>query len=294
MKSDATPAPDHQWSELTRLVRHGAMPSDTASVPHAPTLTKAEGRHLLHGANRSLVALQEALYAQGTDGLLVVLQGLDTAGKDGTSRAIFDGVNPQGVVVHGFKVPTPYEAAHDYLFRIHAAVPGRGEIGVFNRSHYEDLIVPLATGSLNEHDLLARIQEIHQFERYLRDQHIVIVKLYLHVSYEVQGKRLLRRLDRPDKHWKFSPNDLVTREHFESYANAYRRIIPATSFDEAPWHIVPADHKWYRNAIAAAIVNDALTQLAPHAPSVDIAHIQKIRATLEGELHRHHTEDQPG
>ncbi|WP_298208188.1 PPK2 family polyphosphate kinase [Ferrimicrobium sp.] len=274
------------WSKLTRLASHHEINSNTSAVPSAPDLTKEEGKQLRHRSVKELTDLQEALYAQSSNGVLVVLQGLDTAGKDGTIRAIFDGVNPQGVNVHGFKVPTPYEAAHDYLFRIHMAVPGRGEIGVFNRSHYEDLIVPLANKAMNDQAFTQRVGEIHRFEQYLTDQHITIIKLYLHVSYEVQGQRLLRRLDRPEKHWKFSPGDLVTREHFNNYAQAYGRIIPATSFDDAPWHVIPADRKWYRNAIATAIVTETLVKLAPTAPKVDISHIEKIRAELQGELAR--------
>ncbi|WP_298337948.1 PPK2 family polyphosphate kinase [Ferrimicrobium sp.] len=279
-----TTTPSTNWSKLTRLTHKHELNANTSDVPGGPDLTKEEGKQLRHRSVKALTELQEALYAQASHGVLVVLQGLDTAGKDGTIRAIFDGVNPQGVNVHGFKVPTPFEAAHDYLFRIHQAVPGRGEISVFNRSHYEDLIVPLAAKTMNDQAFTQRVNEIHRFEEYLSEQHIVIVKLYLHVSYEVQGQRLLRRLDRPEKHWKFSPGDLVTREHFNNFARAYGRVIPATSFDEAPWHVIPADRKWYRNAIATAIVTETLLQLAPKAPKVDITDIDKIRAELKKEL----------
>ncbi|WP_276939627.1 PPK2 family polyphosphate kinase [Ferrimicrobium acidiphilum] len=276
---------DQEWSELTQLTSSDDIPSETSVIPGAPELGKKEAKKIRRRAVKRLVALQEALYAQATDGVLVVLQGLDTAGKDGTIRAVFGGVNPQGVKVHGFKVPTPDEAAHDYLYRIHQAVPARGEIGVFNRSHYEDLIVPLATKKMTEKAFMTRIDEIHEFESYLLEQKITIVKLYLHVSYEEQGRRLLSRLKNPEKHWKFSPNDLTTREHFSSFSEAYRRIIPATSFDELPWHIIPADQRWYRNSVASSIVTEAVAALAPHAPEIDIAHIAKIRDELTTELH---------
>jgi PPK2 family polyphosphate:nucleotide phosphotransferase len=275
---------DNEWSQLTQLSAGQDIPSDTSAVPNAAALRKTEAKKIRHQTVKKLAELQEALYAQATDGLLVVLQGLDTAGKDGTIRAVFGGVNPQGVKVHGFKVPTPDEAAHDYLYRIHQAVPARGEIGVFNRSHYEDLIVPLATKKMTEKAFKARIDEIHEFESYLLEQNIKIVKLYLHVSYEEQGRRLLRRLDHPEKHWKFSPSDLTTREHFSSFSEAYRRIIPATSFEGLPWHIIPADRRWYRNSVASLIVTEAIARLAPHAPDVDIAHIARIRAELTREL----------
>ncbi len=275
---------DNEWSRLTQLKAGQEIPSETSTVPNAAELSKKKAKKIRHQAVKQLAELQEALYAQATDGLLVVLQGLDTAGKDGTIRAVFGGVNPQGVKVHGFKVPTPDEAAHDYLYRIHQAVPARGEIGVFNRSHYEDLIVPLATKRMTETAFRTRINEIHEFESYLLEQNIKIVKLYLHVSYEEQGRRLLRRLDNPEKHWKFSPSDLSTREHFSSFSEAYGRIIPATSFDGLPWHIIPADRRWYRNSVASLIVTEAVARLAPHAPEVDIADIEKIRAELTGEL----------
>jgi PPK2 family polyphosphate:nucleotide phosphotransferase len=275
---------DNKWSELTQLTAGQDIPSETSVVAGAPQLGKKDAKKIRHRAVKKLAELQEALYAQAADGVLVVLQGLDTAGKDGTIRAVFGGVNPQGVKVHGFKVPTPEEAAHDYLYRIHQAVPARGEIGVFNRSHYEDLIVPLANRKITENDFMKRIDEIHGFERYLLEQKIKIVKLYLHVSYEEQGKRLLRRLENPAKHWKFSPSDLTTREHFSSFSEAYKRIIPATSFDELPWHIIPADQKWYRNSVASSIVTEAVAGLAPRAPEINIAHIARIRAELTGGL----------
>jgi PPK2 family polyphosphate:nucleotide phosphotransferase len=275
---------DHEWLQLTQLALGHDIPSDTSVVLSAPHVSKKKAKRIRHRAVKELARLQEALYAQASDGLLVVLQGLDTAGKDGTIRAVFGGVNPQGVKVHGFKVPTPEEAAHDYLYRIHQAVPARGAIGVFNRSHYEDLIVPLATKKMTDQAFAQRVDEIHQFERYLLKQNITIVKLFLHVSYEEQGRRLLSRLDNPEKHWKFSPSDLATREHFRSFAEAYNRIIPATSFEGIPWHIIPADQKWYRNSVASLIVAETVARLAPHSPLVDIDNIARIRTELTSGL----------
>lgn len=276
----------HDWLRLTELAFGQRLPSNTSDVQAGPHLNKVKAKKIRHQAVKELARLQEALYAQASDGLLVILQGLDTAGKDGTIRAVFGGVNPQGVKVHGFKVPTPDEAAHDYLYRIHQQVPARGDIGVFNRSHYEDLIVPLANKAMTDRDLTQRIDQIHQFESYLLAQNIKIVKLYLHVSYEEQGRRLLSRLDHPDKHWKFSTSDLTTREHFTNFAKAYDRIIPATSFKDIPWHVIPADQKWYRNTVASLVVTESIAKLNPHTPKVNIADIAKIRAELNDGLRK--------
>jgi len=268
----------------TRLASGQELPSETRVVPGLPPLSKQIAKRLRRESNRRLRTLQEALYAEGTRSLLVVLQGLDTAGKDGTLRATFRGVNPQGVVVHGFKVPSAEEASHDFLWRVHAAVPAKGMIGVFNRSHYEDLLVPLANGSMDDAGFAKRVEEIRSFERYLIDQRTTIVKLYLAVSWRTQGKRLLERLDRPEKHWKFSESDALTRAHFQQVEAAYRRVIPATSFEESPWHVIPSDRRWYRNAVAAMVVTNLLDQLHPKVPVVAVEHIERYRRTLEQEL----------
>jgi len=271
--------------EMTRLAHGDELPGETRVVPALPPLTKPVAKRLRRDHRRRLGRLQEALYAEGSRSMLVVLQGLDTAGKDGTLRATFSGVNPQGVVVHPFKVPSAEEAAHDYLWRVHAAAPAKGMIAVFNRSHYEDLLVPLANGTMDDDAFGTRVEEIHAFERYLIDQGTTIVKLYLSVSWRTQGKRLLERLDRPEKHWKFSPSDALTRAHFQQVEAAYRRVIPATSFPDSPWHIIPADRRWYRNTVAALVVTSILAQLDPKIPVVPVAHIERYRRTLERELH---------
>jgi PPK2 family polyphosphate:nucleotide phosphotransferase len=271
--------------QLTRLAKGDELPSETRALPALPVLSKPVAKRLLKEHRRRLRHLQEALWAERSRSLLVVLQGLDTAGKDGTLRATFRGVNPQGVAVQPFKVPSPEEAAHDYLWRVHAAVPAKGMIGVFNRSHYEDLLVPLASGSMDHDAFDKRVQEIHAFERYLIDQGTTIVKLYLSVSWRTQGKRLLERLERPEKHWKFSPSDSLTRAHFQQVEAAYRKVIPATSFEDCPWHVIPADRRWYRNTIAALVVTSVLASLDPKVPIVPVEHLQRYRHTLERELH---------
>lgn len=268
----------------TRLAPGQELPTDTRLLPDLPPLTKTVAKRMRRHSSRRIRDLQEALYAEGTRSLLVVLQGLDTAGKDGTLRATFRGVNPQGVTVHPFKVPSVEEAAHDFLWRVHAATPARGMIAVFNRSHYEDLLVPLAAGSMNDDAFARRVAQIHSFEQYLIAQGTTIVKLYLAVSWRTQGKRLLERLDRPEKHWKFSPQDALTRAHFHQVEAAYRRVIPATSFEEAPWHVIPADRRWYRNAIASMVVSNTLESMAPSVPVVPIEHIERYRRTVEHEL----------
>ncbi len=273
-----------KWSEGTALLRGEPVTRSTRKVEGAPKVRKSWASRRAEEDIDELSRWQEALYAEGKRGVLFVLQGLDTAGKDGTIRHIFQGVNPQGVSVAPFKVPTPQESAHDFLFRIHQQVPSRGMIGVFNRSHYEDLLVPLATESISEAEYRRRVEVIEGFERYLTGEGIVIVKCFLHVSYEVQGQRLLRRLDRQDKHWKFSASDVATRDHWDVYSRAYQRVIPDTSFEGSPWHVIPADRKWYRNWVARAVLLQQMRTLSPQLPKVSIDHIDRLRRELRAGL----------
>ncbi len=273
-----------RWAEAARYRAGSTLASMTESLAGLEKISKDDALAEIRSGVEQLAKLQEAIYAERRVGILIVLQGLDTAGKDGTIRAIFQGVNPQGVEVSSFKVPTPEESAHDFLFRIHQRTPERGMVGIFNRSHYEDLIVPLATGGIDEQELGRRIQQVAAFENYLIDQQIQVVKLYLNVSWKVQGERLLRRLDRPDKHWKFSAGDLATRQKWHDFHSAYQRVVSATSFDGAPWYVIPADKRWYRDLIALHVVLAAISQLEPKVPAVPIEHIDRYRATLEREL----------
>jgi len=218
-----------------------------------------------------LADLQEVFYASQAKALLVVLQGMDTAGKDGTIRHIFSGVNPQGCDVAAFKVPTPLEARHDFLWRVHAQVPPRGMIGIFNRSHYEDVLSPRVHGLISAKTMRQRLDDINEFESSLADNGVVILKFLLHISHEEQTARLQSRLDDPDKHWKLSAADFEERKFWRQYQSAYNDILSATSRRHAPWFIIPADHKWYRNIAISEILVDALKalKLTYPAPTLD-------------------------
>jgi PPK2 family polyphosphate:nucleotide phosphotransferase len=213
-----------------------------------------------HNVDR-LCSLQQRLYADARFGILIILQGIDASGKDGTTRHLFTGVNPQGVRVHSFKVPTPEEASHDYLWRIHADCPQRGEIVVFNRSHYEDILVPRVHDLVPKKTWQARYRQINQFERHLVENDTVIIKLFLHISKEEQRVRLQERISDPAKNWKMNLKDLDERKHWADYTAAYEDILTECSTDEAPWHVIPADHKWFRNLVVSQIVADRLDAL---------------------------------
>jgi PPK2 family polyphosphate:nucleotide phosphotransferase len=225
-------------------------PSSTGSF----TGGKAEGRAAHDVLNSRLEDLQELLYAQGTHRLLVVLQATDTGGKDGTIRSVFDGVNPQGVKVASFKRPTERELSHDYLWRVHPHVPGNGEIVIFNRSHYEDVLVVRVRGLAPEERWSKRYRHINDFECMLADEGTTIVKLFLHISKDEQRERLQARLDDPTKHWKFSRGDLEERNHWDDYQAAFATMLSETSTDWAPWHVIPADRKWFRDLLVSTIL----------------------------------------
>ena len=217
--------------------------------------------------------LQEVLYAGAERGLLIVLQGMDTAGKDGTIRHIFAGVNPQGCGVTAFKVPTPLEAHHDFLWRCHAAVPQRGMIGIFNRSHYEDVLSPRVHGVMKDKTARQHMDQINQFESMLADNGIGILKFFLHISQEEQKRRLQARIDAPDKHWKLSAGDFAERQFWDKYQACYEDIFEQTSHKHAPWFVIPADHKWFRNVAISSILAEALEgmKLKYPASTVDVS-----------------------
>ncbi len=238
--------------------------------PHEKVLCpggKKEARPLLSELRHRLRALQARLYAEGRHALLVVLQGRNAAGKDGTIRHVFRGVNPQGVEVASFKVPTARERAHDYLWRIHARCPPRGRIVIFNRSHYEDVLVPRVEGTVPPEHIDRRYRHIVEFERMLSEEGTRILKFFLHVSKEEQRRRLQARLDRPEKRWKFKRSDLEQRAKWDLYTEAYEAMLSRTSTAEAPWHVVPADRKWYRNLVVAQVIVAALEALDPEWPA---------------------------
>ena len=225
---------------------------------------------------KQLVDLQDVFYASQTKALLIVLQGMDTAGKDGTISHIFSGINPQGCDVASFKVPTPLEARHDFLWRAHAQVPPRGMINIFNRSHYEDVLSPRVHRLITDKVMRRRLDDINQFESMLVDNDVLILKFYLHISRDEQTRRLQSRLDDKQKHWKLSEADFHERKFWPQYTDAYERILSTTSPKHAPWFVIPSDHKWYRNIAISAIIVEALESLKLKypAPTLDASTIK--------------------
>lgn len=209
---------------------------------------------------------QPKLYAEAKQSLLVVLQAMDTGGKDSTIASIFSWVNPQGCRVHSFKKPTELELSHHFLWRIWQNVPPNGYITVFNRSHYEDVLVPRVQGAVSDKLARQRFEEIRDFEKNLSDQGTRILKFFLHISKEEQKKRLQERLDNPKKNWKFNPEDLKDRRKWNRYMRYYEEAIGATGTREAPWFVIPANHKWFRNWIVAQIILEALEAMNPRFP----------------------------
>jgi PPK2 family polyphosphate:nucleotide phosphotransferase len=219
-------------------------------------LSKSEGKELFANLRNELATLQEELHAAGTHAALLILQGMDTSGKDGAIRHVFGRINPQGCRVEAFKVPTEEELSHDFLWRVHKVVPRKGMIGVFNRSHYEDVLVVRVHNLVPESMWQARYEQINNFERLLSDTNTIIIKCFLHISKDEQMERLLAREQEIEKAWKLSPSDWQEREHWKDYQQAYEEALSRCSTDYAPWYIVPANRKWYRNlAICETLVN---------------------------------------
>jgi PPK2 family polyphosphate:nucleotide phosphotransferase len=219
---------------------------------------------------------QEMLFASRKQKLLLILQGMDTSGKDGTTRALFSQISPMGLQATGFAAPTERERAHDYLWRVHAHVPGNGQIAVFNRSHYEDVLVPRVLGDIDGKETKRRYAHIRDFERMLAETGTTIVKVFLHISKDEQKKRLQERLDDPEKHWKFDPTDLAVREQWDAYQRAYEDAINATNAGHAPWYIVPADSKTHRNLIVAHLLLETMQamKLSWPAPKADLSTVK--------------------
>jgi PPK2 family polyphosphate:nucleotide phosphotransferase len=219
---------------------------------------------------------QEMLFASRKQKLLLILQGMDTSGKDGTTRTLFSQISPMGLQATGFAAPTERERAHDYLWRVHAHVPGNGQIAVFNRSHYEDVLVPRVLGDIDGKETKRRYAQIRDFERMLAETGTTIVKVFLHISKDEQKKRLQERLDDPEKHWKFDPTDLAVREQWDAYQRAYEDAINATNANHAPWYIVPADSKTHRNLIVAHLLLETMQamKLSWPAPKADLSTVK--------------------
>ncbi len=236
---------------------------------------KERERALTAELTAEVAKLQEKLYAAREQKLLLILQGMDTSGKDGTVRALFSQINPMGLHATGFVAPTEKEKAHDFLWRVHARVPAKGEIGIFNRSHYEDVLVPRILGTLDGKDLERRYAHIRDFERMLAETGTTVMKVFLHISKDEQRERLQARLDDPEKHWKFDPADLVARDKWDLYQRAYADVINATDCDHAPWYIVPADSKTHRNLIIAHLMLETMQgmKLKWPAPKADMSKV---------------------
>ncbi len=256
----------HSTVKLARL--------STSSTPAFKSEKEADAVFEKHRGD--LDDLQNVLYASQKKSILIVLQGMDTAGKDGTIRHIFSGVNPQGCDVTPFKVPTPLEARHDFLWRAHNAVPARGTIGIFNRSHYEDVLSPAVHKLISSKIVDSRLDDINEFEDMLADNNVVILKFFLHISHAEQTRRLQARLDDPNKHWKLSPADFAERKFWSAYQQAYERVFETTSHKHAPWFVIPSDHKWYRNIIISGILVHAMQSLKLEYPK-PTADISKLK-----------------
>ncbi len=263
----------------------------------ADFLRKQDAHEFLRTGVAMLADYQARLAAEATRGVLVVLQGIDAGGKDGTIRHVMSGVNPQGVQVSSFKVPSAEELQHDYLWRYAQRLPGRGDIAIFNRSHYEEvLVVRVHPENLDRQKLPAadrgrklwqrRYREINDWEHYLSDNGFSIVKLLLNLSKEEQRVRFLKRIDDPDRNWKFCAADARERQWWDDYQRAFSEMLSATSTDWAPWYVIPADHKWFARICASAAIVHALATLDPHYPEVSAdtrRELQAVRRELEAE-----------
>lgn len=238
------------------------LPGDTGGGPGTREETEAASAAQID----SLSGLQDRLWAEGERSLLVVLQGVDAAGKDGTVKRVFRGLNPQGVRVTSFKVPTHLEASHDFLWRVHAAAPAAGEIAIFNRSHYEDVLVARVHELVGRSVWTARYDHITAFERLLAHRGTTVVKLFLHISKDEQDRRLAERLGQPEKRWKLQESDFLERTRWDDYQAAYEDALNRTSTDDAPWYVVPADHKWFRNWVVGEILVGTLSKMDPRYP----------------------------
>jgi PPK2 family polyphosphate:nucleotide phosphotransferase len=241
---------------------------DTASVPGLDLAKKDAAKELAKRVEK-LDVLQQRLYAEDRRALLVVLQGIDTSGKDGVIKNVFRGVTPSATHVVAFKAPTSTDLEHDYLWRIHDAMPPRGRIGIFNRSHYEDVVAARVRGPVTKSQVRKRFRHINDFERMLFDEGTRVVKVFLHLSKDEQKERLQARLDDPEKRWKFRVGDLDDRARWDDFQDAYEDAIAATSTRDAPWYVIPADKKWLRDVVVAEIVVETLKDMDPKLPPDD-------------------------
>jgi PPK2 family polyphosphate:nucleotide phosphotransferase len=247
----------HYRVEPGKKLHLGKIPTDTTG--HFKD--KDDARDATRKEDKKLIKLQDLLYASANHSLLVVLQAMDAGGKDGSIEHVFSGVNPQGCSVTSFKVPSHEELSHDYLWRYHKAAPSRGMIGIFNRSHYESVLVERVKKIVPQKVWSKRYDQINQFEKMLSDEGTVILKFYLHISKEEQRRRLQARLEDPSKNWKFSHADVAERRYWDDYFEAYQDAVQNCSTNYAPWYVVPADHKWFRNWVLSSTIVRTLQKL---------------------------------
>jgi PPK2 family polyphosphate:nucleotide phosphotransferase len=245
-------------------------PSSTPGID-----SREEADRELDRMTQQLSDLQKVFYAEDRYSLLIVLQAMDTGGKDGTVKHVFGPLNPQGVRVNSFKAPSPEELAHDFLWRIHSKVPKKGMIGIFNRSHYEDVLIVRVHNMVSKNEVNRRYGQINAFEKYLAENNVSILKFYLHISKKEQKERLLARLELPEKQWKFSSADVAERKLWDNYQRAYEKAISECSTPWAPWHVIPSDHKWYRNYAISRIILDTLKEMKLSYPKPE-QHLDEI------------------
>jgi PPK2 family polyphosphate:nucleotide phosphotransferase len=274
-----------RWKRLAEATRvkpgsNVDLATDFDPGRHDKQLRKDKGAAALADAKAALVDLQDRFFAQADRALLIILQAIDAAGKDGTIKHVMSGINPEGVDVYSFKAPSATERAHDYLWRHQRALPELGRIAVFNRSHYENVLITRVhpemlwprTAALDSKDIWQqRYRDINDWERYLSDNGTIIVKLFLNVSKGEQERRFLKRIDEPEKNWKFSVADLRERAFWDDYQRAFQDMLSHTSTDWAPWHVIPADHKWFSHLSVSAVLLETLRDLNPQYPQVNAA-----------------------
>ncbi len=286
MKADRYRYDDHERPDLRDLPTHAGVDKDCREEIERRTAENIE----------TMKQLQEALYADGREGIVLVLQALDAAGKDSIIKHVMSGLNPQGVMVHSFKQPGAEELSHDYLWRVVKQLPPRGSIAIFNRSHYEDVLAVQILELWKKAQLPDRVlqdsrseffrkryRQIRQFEEYLYENGYQVVKVFLNVSKEEQGKRFLERIEKPEKNWKFASSDLETRARFDDYIDLYEEVIRETASDHSPWYVLPADQKWYTRYLLSEIMVDVLQSCDSRFPELseeERAHLEEAREQL--------------
>lgn len=286
MKADRYRYDDHERPDLRDLPTHAGVDKDCQEEIERRTAENIE----------TMKQLQEALYADGREGIVLVLQALDAAGKDSIIKHVMSGLNPQGVMVHSFKQPGAEELSHDYLWRVVKQLPPRGSIAIFNRSHYEDVLAVQILELWKKAQLPDRVlqdsrseffrkryRQIRQFEEYLYENGYRVVKVFLNVSKEEQGKRFLERIEKPEKNWKFASSDLETRARFDDYIDLYEEVIRETASDHSPWYVLPADQKWYTRYLLSEIMVDVLQSCDSRFPELseeERAHLEEAREQL--------------